>query len=212
MHKINIQRHAGFYPFNPLLGQVIQSDSPLQNPDQGFIAHLNWTAAQALAAVTNGVLAAFATSALTTIKSTGFAALPCAKNITLTAGGVDADVKAVQGIVRGHDIAGNVISETMPAFTVNVLGSVVGSKAFADITEVEIPGMDGAGVTIAVGFGEKLGIPYKLGLNTLLKGYKGGVLEANAATIAFSSTALESNTIDFDTALDGSIMDAFFIA
>ena len=131
----------GFYPTNPLLGQTVQSEAADLSHDKGFIAHLVFTATQAIAASTTGILAAFATSTLATEKTTGFTQPTCAKNVTATAGGTAGDIKAVQVVVEGFDIAGNAISETLPAFTVDTAGSVAGSKAFKTITKVTVPGM-----------------------------------------------------------------------
>lgn len=201
----------GFYPTNPLLGQTVQSEAADLSPDKGFIAHLVFTATQAIAASTTGILAAFATSTLATEKTSGFTQPTCAKNVTATAGGTAGDIKAVQVVVEGLDIAGNVISETLPAFTVDTAGSVAGSKAFKTITKVTVPGMDGAGATVAIGFGEILGIPYKLPTNTCLLGSKGATKEGTAPTVAVNSSVLASNTIDFNSALDGTEMHAYFI-
>lgn len=201
----------GFYPENPLLGQIVQSEAADWSPDKGFITHLVFTATQAIAASTTGILAAFATSTLATEKTTGFTQPSCAKNVTATAGGTAGDIKAVQVVIEGTDVAGNAITETLPAFTVDTAGSVTGSKAFKTITKVTVPGMDGAGATVAIGFGEKLGIPYKLQTNTCMLGSKGATKEATAPTVAVSASALESNTIDFNSALDGTEMHAYFI-
>jgi len=126
--KLNIQKFAdGWYPFNPLLGQVIQSEVNSVNPDRAFLAHLGWTGAQAGTASADAVIAAFATaSGAATIVSTGFTAPPAVRNITLTVGGTATDIAAVQGIVRGTDYNDEVIEETMPAFTVDTAGTVVG--------------------------------------------------------------------------------------
>ena len=203
---------SGFYPFNPTLGQVMQTDVDNVTCDAAYAAHLHWSAAQAIVADVDGVLAAFATAAdATTVKATGFTALGCAKNITATAGGVAADVKAVQVIVEGFDIAGTAITETLPAFTVDTLGTVAGSKAFASVTKVTVPAMDGAGVTVSIGFGEKLGLPYKLSANTLLMSFENGTKEAVASTVTVDAVNISGNTIDINTALQGRAVDAYFI-
>ena len=211
MHKINIQRHAGFYPFNPNLGQVMQTGVPGTSCDFGFIAHLAWTALQAVVADVDGLKAATAVSSDSATTLVPTTQPLCPKSITLTAAGTAGSIKAVQGKVYGTSYLGLEITEDLPAFTVDTAGTVEGSKAFASVSKVEIPAMDGAGVTIAIGFGEKLGLPFKLSHNTLLKTYLNHVLEANASTVATSATAIESNTIDLDSALDGSVVDAYFI-
>lgn len=65
--------------------------------------------------------------------------------------------------------------------------------------------------TVAVGFNDKLGIPYTLAHNTVLTAYHNNVLEATAATVTVSTTALESNTVDLNTALDGNVVDVYIM-
>jgi len=81
------------------------------------------------------------------------------RNITLTVGGTAADIAAVQATVKGVLMDGSIGTETMPAFTLNTAGSVVGSKIFKRFLEVTVPEMDGAGVTLDVGIGVKIGCP-----------------------------------------------------
>lgn len=120
--------------------------------------------------------------------------------LTATAGGTAGDIKAIQVTVAGTDIDGNAISEVLPAFTVDTAGSVTGSKAFKTITSITIPAHDGTGATTAVGVGDKLGLPVKLSRNTVIAAYLGGTKEGTAPTVAVSATALESNTVDLNSA------------
>jgi hypothetical protein len=204
---------SGFYPYNPLLGQTMQTDVTGVEVDKGNVAHFVVAATAAIAATTNTVKAATATSGdSTTVFTTGITQPAVPKNLTITAGGVDADVKAVQVTVTGTNYADEVITETFPAFTVNTLGTVVGSKAFKTVTSISVPAMDGAGVTIAVGVGEKLGLPYKLPHNTVFRTLLGGTVEGTAPTVTTSTTAVGSNTVDLNTALDGAkAVDVYLI-
>lgn len=78
-----------------------------------------------------------------------------AQRITATAGGTAADVKAIQVIVIGTDAAGDPLTESLPAFTVNTTGSVTSVGSFKTITSIEIPAHDGTGATTSVGvYGE----------------------------------------------------------
>lgn len=124
--------------------------------------------------------------------------------ITATAGGTAADVKAIQVVVAGTNAAGEAITETLPAFTVNTTGTVTGSKAFATVTSITIPAHDGTGATTSIGYGEKLGLPAKLSRDSIIAAFLNGVREATRPTVVFSSSALESNTIDLNSSLDGS--------
>lgn len=65
--------------------------------------------------------------------------------------------------------------------------------------------------TVAVGWGDKLGLPYKLAHNTVFKTYLDNTLEGTEPTVAVSATALESNTIDLNSALNGTVVDAYLI-
>jgi len=71
-----------------------------------------------------------------------------------------------------------------------------------------------AGVAIdavSVGLNDILGLPYKLALNTVLAAYLDSVKEGTAPTVAISSTAVESNTMDLNSALNGKQVDAYLI-
>ena len=142
--------------------------------------------------------AAAAVASTETVLST-FAAPDVARNVTLTVGGTAADIKAVQGVVVGTDMAGDALTETLPVFTENTTGVVVGAKAFATVTSVTIPGMDGEGVTVSVGIGDIAGIP-ALAISAAMKPT---AVSADALTVAASTTVLSSNTFtkgtgDFD--------------
>lgn len=62
---------------------------------------------------------------------------------------------------------------------------------------------------ISIGWGDKLGLPFKLAHNTVQEAYLNHVREANAPGVTVSATALESNTIDLHSALDGSAVDVY---
>ncbi len=126
------------------------------------------------------------------------------RNITATTGGTNTDVKAIVVKVGGKNVDGAAITENLPAFTVNVNGTVTGSKSFAEVDYVEIPVHDGTGATTSIGTGAKLGLGDKLARNTVLNAYLADVKEAVAPTVAFSATAIESNTVALSSALDGS--------
>lgn len=126
------------------------------------------------------------------------------RNVTATAGGTSADIKAIQVIVAGTNAEGVAITETLPAFTVNTAGTVTGNKAFATVTSITIPAHDGTGATTSVGVGAKLGLGDRLSRNSVQDAYLGGVREGTAPAVATSSTDIESNTVTLNSALDGS--------
>ena len=176
---------------------------------QAHVVRFNWSATEAAVASTTGVHAAVTDNGSSQDISTSITNPPCARNITATAGGTAGDVKAIQVVVYGTDASGAVITETLPAFTVNTTGTVTGSKAFATVTRIVIPAHDGTGATTAIGFGDKLGLPLKMSANTIILTTLDGTPEGTAPTVAVSSSVLASNTIDLNSALNGTAVKAY---
>ena len=199
-----------YYPYNPE-DQRIKSDVKGIKPPRAFIALVTILAALATVADDDGILAAVTDDGTVQEILTGITNPGVAKNITATAGGIAADIKAVQVMLEGTNLAGEVIQETLPAFTVNTAGTVTGSKAFKTVTKITIPAHDGTGATTKIGFGEKLGLPYKLTRNTVLATYKDNTLETTAPTVTVSATALESNTIDLNSVLNSKQVDVYLL-
>ena len=133
------------------------------------------------------------------------------RNITATAGGTAGDIAAIQVTVEGTNYADEPISETLGAFTEDTAGTVAGNKAFKTVTKVTIPAHDGTGATTAIGFGEKLGLPFKLAHNTVLAAYKDNVLESTAPGVTTSATHVENNTVDLNNALNSKAVDVYLI-
>jgi hypothetical protein len=153
---------------------------------------------------TTAVHAAVTDTGAQQVVTTGITNPDVPRNVTATAGGTAADVKAIQVIVAGTDMEGNAISETLPAFTVNTTGTVVGNKAFKTVTSITIPAHDGTGATTAIGTGAKLGLPERLSRNSVTAAYLNNVKEATAPTVAVDATNISGNTMTLDSALDGS--------
>lgn len=201
------------YVMDPDAAITVKTDTPTI-PAVGVIGYReDWSAAQAAAASTTGVHAAVTDTGVAVNVTTSITNPPCARSITATAGGTSGDVKAIQVVITGTDINGDTITETLPAFTVNTTGTVEGSKAFATVTNIYIPAHDGTGATTAIGWGDKLGLRNKLSRATLV--YKGtflaDVVESTEPTLAKSSTVLASNTLDLNSALDGTAVKAYFL-
>lgn len=170
------------------------------------VATVEWTAVQAATASTTAVHAAVTDTGAPVTVTTAITAPPCARNITATAGGTNTDIKAIAVVVTGTNIAGEAITETLPVFTVDTAGTVTGSKAFLTVTSITIPAHDGTGATTAIGFGDKLGLPAKFSRNPVRRTFLANVLEGTDATVAVSATAYESNTVDPNSALNGTIL------
>lgn len=196
------------YPYTPQAGQTIRGLG--DNPKTAFIAHYQQSP---LAADTDGVLTALTDDGAEAVVTSFDGQPDVARCITATAGGTAGDIKAIQVTVDGTDIEGNVITEDLPAFTVNTAGTVTGSKAFATVTSVTIPAHDGTGATTAIGFGDKLGLPHKLAINTVFPGLTAldNTVEGTDPTVAVSATALESNTVDLNSAMDGNQVDLYYL-
>lgn len=154
---------------------------------------------------TNAVHAALAVLATggPQVVTTGITNPDAPRNITATTAGTNTDVAAVQVTITGTDASGAAITEDLPAFTVNVNGTVTGNKAFATITSYSVPAMDGTGATVAIGTGEKVGLGVHLARNTVIAAYLAGAKEGTAPTVAVSASALSSNTVDLNSALNG---------
>jgi len=133
------------------------------------------------------------------------------RNITATAGGTTADIKAVQVIIAGTNAEDESISETLPVFTVNTANTVNGSKAFKTVSSITIPAHDGTGATTATGTGGLVGIGHRLARNTVLAAFLNDALESTAPTVATSATAIESNTCDLNSAWDGNEAHIIFV-
>jgi len=199
------------YPYNHKMGQKIQTDVDGVAVDRSFMAHFQVPAASAVLGTAAAAHAAIACAVTPVVVTTAFTNPAAPRNVTATAGGTAGDIKAVQVVVEGTNYADEVITETLPAFTVDTAGIVTGSKAFKTITKVTIPAMDGAGATVTIGFGAKLGLPYKLTHNTVLHAFLDNAREGTAPTVTVSATALESNTITLNSALNAKIVDAYLI-
>jgi len=204
-------------PYKHNMGQEIATDAENVSCDIGFIANLGWTALQTAAADTDGIfdgIAANTTGGATvsaTPASATFIAQPVtARNVTVTVAATTAGhVKAAAIVIVGKNLNGDVISESLTP-TVDTPATLVGAKAFASVTSVAVPAQDGDSVTVDVGFGELIGLPYKLAKKRVLLTLNDGVVDA-APALAISATVLESNTVDFNGSLDGSVMDMSII-
>lgn len=209
------------YPYNPFKGQKIQTNVKGLATDIGYIANLSWTALEAAAADTDGIFDGIAaedgtaepagkTVTATPADDEFIAQPPCARNVTVTVAATTAgDVKAAAIVVTGTNLAGETITESFTP-TADTPATLVGAKAFKTIASVAVPAQDGASVTVDVGFGQLIGLPYKLAKKRVLLTLNDGVVDT-APTLTISESALESNTVDFNGSLDGSVMDMSII-
>jgi hypothetical protein len=197
------------YPFNFKKGQTLQTNAPGVIADQSFLSHLVTLSAAAVAADTDGILAAVADNGAQQEITEGFTQPPVPRNVTATAGGTATDIGAIQVTIEGTNFAGEVITETLPAFTVDTAGTVSGSKAFQTVTKVIIPAHDGLGATTSIGFGDVLGLPYNLERDTVLAAYLNNTKEGTDPTVMVDADNIESNTVELNSALNGTQVDIY---
>jgi len=193
-----------FYPRNPSYGQKLQTDGS-GVVGEAFVAHYKLAAPPL--GVANVVHAAVTDNGAQQVITTGITNPTYPRNITATAGGTAGDIKAIAVIIAGTDMNDVAITETLPVFTVNTAGIVVGAKAFKTVTSITIPAHDGTGATTAIGTGALLGLPHKLPVNTVWRAWLNGVIEATPPTVAVSATVLASNTLTLASALDATQVD-----
>lgn len=189
--------------FNPKNSQL-RTDVADLTVDRAFIAHFQVSAAAAVAASDTAVHAAITLpTSGTTVVTTAITnpAVPRALRIKGNASGITGNV-----VIAGTNYSGDAITETIVAADA---GAVEGNKAFKTVTSITVPARTQTSDTISIGFNDKLGLPYKLAHNTVLAAYHDNAKEGTAPTVAVSATALESNTFDLNTALNGKVIDVY---
>ncbi len=75
--------------------------------------------------------------------------------ITAQVTGVAANVGAISVLVSGTDFQGTVQTETLPAFTVNVTGTVTGVLRFDSVTSWRLPAHDAGSVSTSIGYADR---------------------------------------------------------
>ena len=188
----------------------LSSDAYGINIDEVKIGVFELSAAQAIAATTNTILAASEGSILAVMGTNPGVTLnpPCPRNLIVTPGGTTAGVPAGNVTITGTNVAGEVISEDF-AFLANATAPTVGVKAFATVTLVLLPVLDEAGATFAVGIGDKIGLPLMLDYNAVLGATLDGVRETTFPTVTFDADEIEKNTVDLNSALNGKKVKIF---
>lgn len=211
MEKLMLElRTFGFYPYNPKLGQEMQSDADGVKVDRSFIAHLSW--ADPVVADTDRILNDQVTSSTETTVVTTFLAQPdYARQISITPGGTTTDVSAGDIVVVGTDQAGDALTENV-AIAADATSAVNTTNAFKTVTSITFPIQDGAGATYDVGITDKLGLPYALSHDTVLKTFLNHAEEVAAPTVTVDATDWQKNLIDLNSALDGNQVDVYLIA
>jgi hypothetical protein len=131
--------------------------------------------------------------------STGLTSPAVPRNVTVkgNASGITGNV-----VINGTNREGVAITETI---ALSGASEVVGNKAFATVTSVDLPAETHAGTdTVSIGMGAKLGLPIRQAYDRLINAYLAGVREATRPTVAVSSSAIESNTVTLSSTLNAS--------
>jgi hypothetical protein len=115
------------------------------------------------------------------------------RNITVkgNAGGMAGNV-----VINGHDKAGYAITETI---ALSGSSEVVGSKAFARVTEIVLPARTAEANTVSIGLGVKLGLSRPIEATTDVK-----YATVDGTANAVSASDAGNGTITMTTAPNGS--------
>jgi hypothetical protein len=201
----------GFYPYNTNIGtRQAQTDVPtirtthaavvMYTPGSPVVDDADWFVASANMKVGAYTLAHSAPDV-------------GARNVTVTQTITNAAEDTNGTItVTGTDLSGATISEEIIP---NGGATVAGAKCFKTITSIVGAGwvVNGADPdTITVGFGALIGLPDKLtDTAQVLAASLNNVKEATAPTVTVSATVLASNTVDLNSALDGTPVKVYYI-
>ncbi len=200
------------FPFNTNVTQQAQSDVDHIKTRLLHIVRYDQDAAAMVVADVDWFVASVDmkvgdyTMAHTTMPGT----ITCARNVTVKVVTVDGADTMGTVLVTGTDLADAALTETITP----VSGATVqGTKAFKTVTSVTGAGWvtNGGEDTIEVGFGDLIGLPDKLTHNTVVFAVFNNVKEATAPTVTVSSTVLSLNTVDLNSALNGSLVSLYYL-
>ena len=160
---------------------------------------------------------------------TGLTAAPTSVNTT--AGVVGDDASAIAGKIRTalaadaavaakFTVSGAtdkvILTAKTPLANDATLNIAIADDTSVGVTTAASSANTTAGVPydiVSVGWNDKLGLPYQLERNTVIPGmtFLNNVRESTEPTVTTSTTALESNTIDLHSALDGTVVDVYLV-
>lgn len=136
-----------------------------------------------------------------------------ARNVTVTQTAVGTEDTNGTIVIVGTDLAGNAITETL---TPNAGATVAGAKCFAAITSITgvgwvIDGVEATKDTVTLGFGALIGLPDKLtDTAQVLAASLNNVREGTFPTVTVSATVLDLNTVDLNSALNGTPVKVYY--
>lgn len=186
----------------PGISSTVPSDARGRKYERMYRIRVTISAALAVATSNVGVLAATALTASAQHISAGLTNPAFPRNIIVKG---NASGNAGNIVIHGTNYDGKVITETI---ALSAAAAVEGNKAFKTVTLIDLPSETHAGTdTVSIGWGNKLGLAYKLPFNTIEKTYLNNAKEGTAPTVTTSTTDLESNTVKLNTALNGTVVD-----
>jgi len=195
------------FPENVEVTQRAQTDVPGLLVELSKAVKITWVAPAALSTnryVTSTNMKVGAYTLANTAPDVG------ARNVTVThTTVVTTDTLGTIDVV-GTDLSGAVLTETI---TPSADATVQGVKCFKTITSITGVGWSivGTNDTLVVGMGNKLGLPEKLDLNTVLFAFLNKAKEGTAPTVAISTTVLSQNCVLLNSALNGNDVDVFYL-
>lgn len=158
----------------------------------------DWTATQASVTAVNNIHASVTMTTASQTITADITQPTCCRCLSVTGGASQTGVVTI----NGTNIDDVPISES---FTMISSTLIPGTKAFKTVTSIVYPPYTvNATKTVVVGDSDILGLPLLLPSTTcIFATYVGGTLEATAATVTVSTTALCSNTLDPNSSLAG---------
>lgn len=124
------------------------------------------------------------------------------RTVDVTVSGTAANIDVGTATITGTNSLDETITDTY-SFTENTAGTLAGTKAFKTISTLAVHQQDGANVHVSVGLGNDFGMPMTNLTNGVVFADVDGTRESTPPTVAVSGTAIESNTIAFNTAPNG---------
>lgn len=181
----------------------INSEAYSKPIDTVKIGRQTLTAAQAVALDTNGLLETYALPAAAGNVTAFENSMPYSRNVTAVCSGTQTG----NMVITGTNIDDEAITETV---ALNSDTPVTSTKAFKTVTVIGLPIKVGS-ETIDVGWGDKIGIPFKLGtVRPAVEATVNGVIETTAPTLTASATDLSLNNIDLHSSLAGTEVCVYY--
>lgn len=189
-----------------------QSHTPVAQVETATAAGTVSTAGNASVTVKSNLFTADEVVTVPVLLNDNAAAIALAIRTALAANENVSDNFTVSGATDKIILTAKVIAANDTTLNIAIADGT-GEGASVGVTTAASSANTTAGVaydTVSVGFNDKLGLPCLLSHNTVLYTFVDNAIEATAATVTVSATAIESNTLDPNTALSGKAVDAYF--